>query len=86
MNTTTKPDKCANPFPLEKLKIQASANDNLNVLINAIRLKYVKHAYFAQYLFGGKRTWSSCSKLTTSLVNVSFKFQTLISEIRRYFC
>ena len=26
-----------------------------------------------------------CSKLTTSLVNVSLKFQTLISEIRRYF-
>ena len=26
-----------------------------------------------------------CSKLTTSLVNVSLKFQTLISEIRHYF-
>ena len=26
-----------------------------------------------------------CSKLTTSLVNVSLKFQTLISEIRQYF-
>ena len=36
--------------------------------------------------------WSSmessgpgCSKLTMSLVNVSLKFQTLISEIRQYF-
>ena len=28
----------------------------------------------------------SCSKLTTSLVNVSLKFQTLISEICQYFC
>ena len=27
----------------------------------------------------------SCSKLTTSLVNVSLKFQTLISQIRQYF-
>ena len=27
----------------------------------------------------------SCSKLTTSLVNVSLKFQTLISEISQYF-
>ena len=26
-----------------------------------------------------------CSKLTTSLVNVSLKFQTLISQISRYF-
>ena len=26
-----------------------------------------------------------CSKLTTSLVNVSLKFQTLISEISQYF-
>ena len=27
----------------------------------------------------------SCSKLTTSLVNVSLKFQTLISQISQYF-
>ena len=27
----------------------------------------------------------SCSKLTTSFVNVSLKFQTLISEICQYF-
>ena len=27
-----------------------------------------------------------CSKLTTSLVNVSLKFQTLISQICQYFC
>ena len=27
----------------------------------------------------------SCSKLTTSLVNVSLKFQTLLSNIRHYF-
>ena len=27
----------------------------------------------------------SCSKLTTSLVNISLKFQTLISEVCQYF-
>ena len=27
-----------------------------------------------------------CSKLTTSSINVSLKFQTLISEIQQYFC
>ena len=27
-----------------------------------------------------------CSKLTTSLVNVSLKFQTVISQISEYFC
>ena len=32
-----------------------------------------------------KRPGPGCSKLTTSLVNVSLKFQTLISEIRQYF-
>ena len=34
-------------------------------------------------------TWRpgpGCSKLTTSLVNVSLKFQTLITSIRQYFC
>ena len=31
-------------------------------------------------------TGTGCSKLTTSLVNVSLKFQTLISEICQYFC
>ena len=32
-----------------------------------------------------KRTGPSCSKLTMSLVNVSLKFQTLISQICQYF-
>ena len=32
------------------------------------------------------RSGPGCSKLTTSLVNVSLKFQTLISQISRYFC
>ena len=30
-------------------------------------------------------TGPGCSKLTTSLVNVSLKFQTLISQIHQYF-
>ena len=29
---------------------------------------------------------SGCSKLTTSLVNVSLKFQTLIFDFPQYFC
>ena len=32
-----------------------------------------------------KTTGPSCSKLTTSLVNISWKFQTLISKICQYF-
>ena len=32
-----------------------------------------------------KKSGPGCSKLTTSLVNVSLKFQTLISQISRYF-
>ena len=34
---------------------------------------------------GFRREGSGCSKLTTSLVNVSLKFQMLISEICHYF-
>ena len=34
---------------------------------------------------GFKKLGPSCSKLTTSLVNVSLKFQTLLSEISQYF-
>ena len=30
-------------------------------------------------------SWPSCSKLTTSLVNETLKFQTLISQICQYF-
>ena len=33
----------------------------------------------------GKQTGPDCSKLTTSLVNVSLKFQTLISQSCQYF-
>ena len=33
-----------------------------------------------------KQSGPGCSKLTTLLVNVSLKFQTLISELRQYFC
>ena len=32
-----------------------------------------------------KSSGPSCSKLTTSLVNVSLKFQTLISQMHQYF-
>ena len=38
-----------------------------------------------EFCSAGKQTGPSCSKLTMSLVNVSLKFQTLISEIRHYF-
>ena len=34
----------------------------------------------------GSQTGPGCSKLTTLLVNVSLKFQTLISNIHQYFC
>ena len=32
-----------------------------------------------------ENSWPDCSKLTMSLVNISLKFQTLISEICQYF-
>ena len=35
--------------------------------------------------YSGERPRPVCSKLTTSLVNVSLKFQTIISEICQYF-
>ena len=35
--------------------------------------------------FGKSHSGLGCSKLTTSLVNVSLKFQTLISRICQYF-
>ena len=35
--------------------------------------------------FMENKSGPGCSKLTTSLVNVSLKFQTLISEIWKYF-
>ena len=49
----------------------------------------------AEYARGGggggglaifKISGPGCSKLTTSLVNVSLKFQMLISNMRQYFC
>ena len=36
--------------------------------------------------FAQNTTGHGCSKLTTSLANVSLKFQTLISQICQYFC
>ena len=41
-------------------------------------LKIVRYSFFSKFGPG-------CSKLTTSLVKVSLKFQTLISEICQYF-
>ena len=46
---------------------------------------------FKSFIFLGSRSVNtkvsgpSCSKLTTSLVNVSLKFQMLISQIFQYF-
>ena len=37
-------------------------------------------------LANNQKSGPGCSKLTTSLVNVSLKFQTLISQIRHIFC
>ena len=40
----------------------------------------------ALFLFFSIISGPGSSKLTTSLVNVSFKFRLLISEIHKYFC
>ena len=39
-----------------------------------------------QFKDSPKRPGPGCSKLTTSLVDVSLKFQTLISQISNIFC
>ena len=40
---------------------------------------------FALFFFLETKSGASCPKLMTSLVNISFKFQMLISEIHQYF-
>ena len=52
-----------------------------------IRKIYPRVKARASHIFSTKNYWPGpgCSKLTTSLVNVSLKFQTVISEIRQYF-
>ena len=40
---------------------------------------------FVFFLYGNKISGPGCSKLTTSLVNVSLKFQMLIIQICHYF-
>ena len=51
---------------------------NKSLIINFVRLVVL-------WTTGTWHTGPSCSKLTTSLVNVSLKFQTVISEICQYF-
>ena len=56
---------------------------DLNPIIDSINLtalEFNTHNDTVKYSTG-----SGCSKLTTSLVNVSLKFQTLISQIFQYF-
>ena len=61
-------------------------------IINAI--SFIYHLKVNDYTVIGEQLWhlyrkyhagSSCSKLTTSLVNVSLNFQKLISQICQYF-
>ena len=44
----------------------------------ALNQQFINFSHF-------KSSGHGCSKLTTSLVNVSLKFQTLISQIHQYF-
>ena len=59
------------------------------ILKNINNLSKLKTKIEETELYMQTRTTSTCgpgcSKLTTSLVNVSLKFQTLISQIRQYF-
>ena len=50
-----------------------------------VKYQYASQGVWAYAPVFGKRPGASCSKLTTSLVNVSLKFQTLILQIHCYF-
>ena len=64
-------------FPLKKCSVFISLE--CIYILNRIR-----RDAFAYLVFLPSSVWPSCSKLTTSLVNLSLKFQKLISEIRQY--
>ena len=50
-------------------------------------LYFLKVSYELNTLpYASERSGPGCSKLTTSLVNETLKFQTLISQICHYFC
>ena len=50
------------------------------------KLFYLQTSPSLQETLSGRNSfWPGCSKLTTSLVNVSLKFQMLISDICQYF-
>ena len=56
--------------------------------MHKVFLNIVRNDFFQVFIFWHqkcKQSGPGCSKLTTSLVNVSLKFQMLISEICQYF-
>ena len=77
-----------NLIPLVKLHTLNLSSVSSSIIVSS----YLKLVMFSKtspvprkysYLF--KRPGPGCSKLTTSLVNMSLKFQKLISQISRYF-
>ena len=64
-------------------KKQDSVLENLELMVLSIKSK--EKACRDSLCIFSRSTGPGCSKLTTSLVNVSLKFQTLISEKCQYF-
>ena len=69
---------------------------SVSTILYKFSLHLVRPLFHSQSCLDGMHFWSkhvinllkpgpSCSKLTTSLVNVSLKFQTSISEVHQYF-
>ena len=80
---TDRPDMALDVYRGRKITTQQQQQQgNYNIK----RLQAVSLILYLEIFVHGQRTEPSCSKLTTSLVNVSLKFQMLISEICQYFC
>ena len=68
-------EKC--PYTLTGADFYALSSD---AMLNAVKRKIQELELGLNFLF-----WTHCSILTTLLVNESFKFQTLTSDLRQYF-
>ena len=69
------------------LQFKIIVNDHFRISDKNVSLAegYCLEKAFKAWSSLRKKPGPGCSKLTTSLVNVSLKFQTLISQIRQYF-
>ena len=77
-------DKCNCFLKISFIKFLAKSA-NVWQAIHTVNLKLVFNSFKYRFEVQTYISGSSCSKLTTSLVNETLKFQTLISQICQYF-